>query len=150
MRLIWEVLRYFLHLGQQKKPIHWNYEFRGKFQHCTTVMTCKITTSSKHSFDFLHKSENFFSQDWDWELINCFWNRSLIFTLTRCGRVTYICTSKLTIIGSGNGLSPDRRQAIIWTNAGIVNWTLRNKLQWNLNGNSNIFIHENAFESVVC
>ena len=26
----------------------------------------------------------------------------------------------------------------------------RNKLQWNLNRNSNIFIQENAFESVVC
>ena len=25
-----------------------------------------------------------------------------------------------------------------------------NKLQWNVNRNSNIFIHENAFESVVC
>ena len=31
-----------------------------------------------------------------------------------------ICVSKLTIIGSDNGLSPDRRQAIIWTNAGIL------------------------------
>ena len=29
-------------------------------------------------------------------------------------------------------------------------WTLRNKLQWNLNRNSNIFIWENAFERVVC
>ena len=32
----------------------------------------------------------------------------------------YICISKFTIIGSDNGLSPDRRQAIIWTNAGIL------------------------------
>ena len=31
-----------------------------------------------------------------------------------------ICVSKLTIIGSDNGLSPDRRQAIIWTNSGIL------------------------------
>ena len=30
----------------------------------------------------------------------------------------HICVSKLTIIGS-DGLSPGRRQAIIWTNAGI-------------------------------
>ena len=30
-----------------------------------------------------------------------------------------ICFSKLTIIGSDNGLPPGRRQAIIWTNAGI-------------------------------
>ena len=32
----------------------------------------------------------------------------------------------------------------------IVNWALRNKLQWNSNLNSNIFIHKNAIESVVC
>ena len=36
------------------------------------------------------------------------------------GRVTHTCVSKLTIIGSGDGLSPGRRQAIIWTNAGIL------------------------------
>ena len=42
----------------------------------------------------------------------------VFFTLTHWGRVTHICVSKLTIIGSDNGLSPDRRQAIIWTNAG--------------------------------
>ena len=34
--------------------------------------------------------------------------------------MTHICVSKLTIIGSANGLSPGRRQAIIWTNAGIL------------------------------
>ena len=41
-------------------------------------------------------------------------------TLIHWGRVTHICVSKLTIIGSDNGLSPDQRQAIIWTNDGIV------------------------------
>ena len=40
--------------------------------------------------------------------------------LTHWGRVTHICVVKLTIIGSDNGLSPGRRQAIIWTNAGIL------------------------------
>ena len=40
--------------------------------------------------------------------------------LTHWGRVTHICVGKLTIIGSDNGLSPQRRQAIIWTNAGIL------------------------------
>ena len=43
-----------------------------------------------------------------------------IFLLTHWGRVTHICVSKLTIIGSDNGLSPGRRQAIIWTSAGIL------------------------------
>ena len=37
-------------------------------------------------------------------------------SLTHWGRVTHICVSKLTIIGSDNGLSPDRHQVIIWTN----------------------------------
>ena len=40
--------------------------------------------------------------------------------LTHWGRVTHICVSKLTIVGSDNGLSPDRRQAIIWANAGVL------------------------------
>ena len=34
--------------------------------------------------------------------------------------MTHIYANKLTIIGSGNGLPPGRRQAIIWTNAGIL------------------------------
>ena len=40
--------------------------------------------------------------------------------LTHWGRVTHICVGKLTIIGSDNGLSPGRRQVIIWTNSGIL------------------------------
>ena len=39
--------------------------------------------------------------------------------LTHWGRVRHIC-GKLITIGSDNGLSPDRRQAIIWTNAGLL------------------------------
>ena len=34
--------------------------------------------------------------------------------------MTHICVSKLTTIGLDNGLSPGRRQVIIWTNAGIL------------------------------
>ena len=41
-------------------------------------------------------------------------------TLTHWGRVTHICVGKLNIIGSDNGLSPGRRQTIIWTNIGIL------------------------------
>ena len=40
--------------------------------------------------------------------------------LAHWGRATHICVGKLTIIGSDNGLSPGRRQAIIWTNDGIL------------------------------
>ena len=39
---------------------------------------------------------------------------------THWGRVTHICVGKLTIIGSNNGLLPERRQVIIWTIVGIL------------------------------
>ena len=55
------------------------------------------------------------------EMIKCADFLSLL-QLTHWGRVTHVCTSKLNI-GSENGLSPSRRQAIIWTNAGI--WLIR-------------------------
>ena len=32
----------------------------------------------------------------------------------------------------------------------IVNWALRNTLQWNSNWNRKLFIHENVLENVVC
>ena len=40
--------------------------------------------------------------------------------LTHWGCVMHICIGYLTIIGSEYGLLPGRRQAIIWTNAGIL------------------------------
>ena len=65
--------------------------------------------------------------------------------------MTHICVSKQTIIGSDNGLSAGRRQAIIWTNAGILLiGTLGTNFSEILIRNSNIFIQENGFESVVC
>ena len=72
--------------------------------------------------------------------------------LTHWGRMTRICVIKLSIIVADNGLSPDRHQAIIWTNAGwnIVNWTLRSILQWNIYRNSYILIQENLFQNAVC
>ena len=39
---------------------------------------------------------------------------------THWGRVTHICIGDLTIIGSNIDLAPGWRQAIIWTNAGIL------------------------------
>ena len=60
-------------------------------------------------------------------------------SLTHWGRVTQICVNNITIIGSDNDLSPGRRQAIIWTNAGIL-------LIWSLRTNVNdIFIEIHAF-----
>ena len=73
--------------------------------------------------------------------------------LAHWGRVTHICVGNLTIIGSDNGLSPNRYQAIIWTNAGIL---LIGPLRTNF---SEILIEiitfsfkkaYSSFESVVC
>ena len=41
-------------------------------------------------------------------------------TFTHWGRVTHICVGNLTTISSDNGLLPGRRQAITWTNVGIL------------------------------
>ena len=72
-------------------------------------------------------------------------------SLSHWGRVTHICVSKLTIIGSDNGLSPGRLQAIIWTNdvillIGALGTTFTEiliKIQ-------TFFTLKKSFESVVC
>ena len=67
--------------------------------------------------------------------------------LIHWGRVTHICVGNLTIIGSDNGSWPDHRQVIIWISAGIL---LIGSFGTNFSEIYNIFIQENAFESVVC
>ena len=65
--------------------------------------------------------------------------------------MTHICVSKQSVIASDNGLSPGRRQSHYRNQCwNTVNSNLRNTFQWNLERNSNIFIQENVFESVVC
>ena len=64
--------------------------------------------------------------------------------LTHWGLVTHICVSKQTSIGSDNGLSPGRRQAVIWTNAGIL---LIGPLGTNFNEIS-IEIHKLSFKKM--
>ena len=55
---------------------------------------------------------------------NYFWKMALPISSdkiwTHWGRVMHTCVSFLTIIGPDNGLSPDRRQAIICPNAMIL------------------------------
>ena len=69
--------------------------------------------------------------------------------LTHWGLVMHICISKLTTIGSDNGLSPGRRQAIIWTNAEILLiGTLGTNFSEILSKIHTFFIQENASENV--
>ena len=60
--------------------------------------------------------QNLFQETWQyicifWYFSKLRWRRSL----THWGQVTHLC-----MIGSDKGLSPEQRQAIIWTNAGIL------------------------------
>ena len=80
-----------------------------------SVMTYRVWDNQEHN------KANILSILW-WNttaiLISKCW--TTLYDLTHWGRVTHICVGNLTIIGSDNGLSPGRRQAIIWTNAGIL------------------------------
>ena len=101
---------------------HWNMgrdfaSWRGKLPSVvwsefeTDIFVMKVRTPSRVRFDretistavpAVHSSD----------AVSC------VSLLTHWIRATHICVSKLTIIGSDNGLSQGRHQAIIWTNAG--------------------------------
>ena len=74
------------------------------------------------------------------------------------GRVTHICISKLTIIGSDNCWGWFRQWLVAWFASShylnqcwnIVNSKFRNKFQWNVKPISYIFFQWNTFENVVC
>ena len=50
----------------------------------------------------------------------CIWTEKKICRINSLRPSEALCISKLTIIGSDNGLLPGQCQAIIWTNAGIL------------------------------
>ena len=72
--------------------------------------------------------------------------RSLHINLEAWWRI-YV-SSNWVITGSGNGLTPARRKVITWSKIylAIVNWTLEDKLDWNLYQNAKRFFRKNAFE----
>ena len=53
------------------------------------------------------------------EAVMSYFNDEYMHHQASMSQVMHICSSNLTIISSDNGLVPTRRQAIIWTNAGI-------------------------------
>ena len=63
-----------------------------------------------------------FRNFYDWAKTNESWASEISWDLSliQWDKVMHVYVSKLTIISSDNGLSPGRRQAIIWTNAGIL------------------------------
>ena len=71
------------------------------------------------SLKFYLKCKSFHSRKCIW---SCLLQNGIHFlsALTHWGRVTHICVGKLTTIASDDGLAPSSRQAIIWTNDGIL------------------------------
>ena len=69
---------------------------------------------------------------------------------THRGRMRLKCVSKLghhrLKKWLDDTLAPSHYLNQCWA---ILNWTLRNKLQWNLSRNSSILIQENKFENVI-
>ena len=86
---------------------------------------CRYITETEMSFwrnfhHWLHFNNIQCDQWWQFHQNDIFvsvWYRMI---LTNWGRVTHICVCKLIVTGSDSGLSPGQRQAIIWTNAGIL------------------------------
>ena len=76
-----------------------------------------------------HRYTHNISFEWSLESVprcawECLWTdatrQCTWYTLTHWGRVTHICVGQLITIVSYNGLSPHRRQAIIWNNDQIL------------------------------
>ena len=115
----------------QRQLCTWRIVMQIEIQPNVIASVCRIstnytqTTSGHIEFLSLAAQENI-NQRWNrWRqfLLEVFTSHNgfqYAQRLTHWGRVTHICVSKLTIIGSDNGLSPGRRQAIIWTNAEIL------------------------------
>ena len=94
------------------------------------ILFLHISTPGKQAKSFL-SDRRFMRQDntvleliCTFAMVHPLWSqvgfRNDVGSLTHWGRVTHVCISKLTIIGSDNGSSPERRQVIIWTNDGIL------------------------------
>ena len=83
----------------------------------------------------------------NWISLSVVWKKEWICNMSGShrGRVTHICASKLDhpSLAQIIGLSPVRRQAIIWTNADIL--FLRDNIHWNFNRKSSVFV-QTAFK----
>ena len=91
----------------------WHLQIHFHYKKCGILIQISLTfvprDSIKDTAAFLHIMT--------WPLFDM---THTVLQRTHWDQVTHICVSELTIIGSDKGLSPGRRQAIIWTNTGIL------------------------------
>ena len=84
-----------------------------KTQICRTLSLGKLCSSLSQLWKYLAKAGLYNLSHWLLGTLS-------MSVLTHWGRVTHNRVGKLIIVDSDNGLSPERRQAIIWTNAEIL------------------------------
>ena len=85
---------------------------------CNICVRYIVLYESHHSLAVIQTIEHMM---WDEVNLDNFGHHYInLYLLIHWDWVMHICVGNQTIIGSDNGLSPDRRQAIIWTNAGIL------------------------------
>ena len=116
LKLIWNIL-----IPQQFQDIPQNIFFlylcRTVYEkdHCCTYRRWIVAGKDKYLYGHIFASVYIILQI----TVQISWLSIHTWLLTHWGRVTHICVSELTIIGSDNGLSPGRRQAITWNNVGL-------------------------------
>ena len=98
-------------ISYSKIPLHWNPR--------VTMMLVVNGDIGSCSYDNLrhHWWQSWYHDDSQVSVPN---SRAVNVWLTHWGRATHMCVSKLAFICPDSGLSPGRRQAIIWTNVGIL------------------------------
>ena len=114
-------------------------QITGNLTACSTVCLANIKKTTKSMLltgDYWMGSPS--QKASDAENLSMPWCMTSLSSWTHCGRVVHICVSKLT------WSVPSHYLKQCWN---IVNWTPRNKLQWNFHRNSYIFIQENPFEN---
>ena len=87
---------------------------------CSTCCVLQRLGHIMHAYRYIVIAPRVKTFRYVYQFILYFPNSNAMNGLTHWGRVTHICVGKLTTIGSDNGLSPGRRQAIIWNKAGIL------------------------------
>ena len=108
----WRTIKFF--------PEKWNFEV--SCRHWKSLQSLHVEciyTGGHHCEKIMEICFSKFSRSLDMGYFVWVWSETYIPWLTHWGRVTHICVSEPTSICSDNGLSPGRRQAIIWTNAWI-------------------------------
>ena len=108
-------------LKARKSP--WNYNVHDSVWYTTTTTDWHGYIVIKPLVKYLHVQQQGYILDEQHSITIIYYSiPEYISTrnVTHCGRETHICVRNLTIIGSGNGLSAGRRQAIIRTNAVLL------------------------------